>query len=677
MNMRTVVKAIIETGELTDELREYAAKKIMDYWENHPDVVNRFPRWKKYIAWVAGYQKFDYNKITKKLVEVPLNRKRSSMTFNRLKPFVRTLLAKMNQDVPQMSVVPSTDEDEDIEAARGGDRLIEGLADKMHFLEELSSCKLWIILCNRAYLRVFWDEDSNGIVGYQGAPKEQSQVPDPGQQIIDSVEGPEPTLAQGSPIEDEGDIRIQSIPPFNCRVDPLYQDRTKWRWFLFGEEVDAEDVEEQYDLKKGSIKEQSDTLDSAYDIEMQDEHDLIIGNPEKHEDITGRTAVHLEFWTPDVWIFMCGGKILDFGLNDHGEIPFFDMEDRLIPIDNYEKGFSYNESLIKDAIPIQRDYNRIVSLMSLAIERASMLKVLTPLGALLNKKQWTNDYGVFIDYNRNAGEPHQMKMDPFPMDVPAYRSSLEREMETAMNVHQASFGQLPERASHASGTLVNLLLEQDDIVINPLLNHINNRISDAWRLALKIVQANYTTERMIKYTGEDGMIAVQKFQGSDLRGNTDVKVVSQTGLPRSRALKVEYLMRLRSEGLLTDDKSTLELLEFGNANKIFKDELLHERRAMRENAMIEESQMKPDDAKSLMYPLEDHGVHIKIHLRLRLGNRIARLSPEQVAALDAHIDAHKSAIEAIQIEQAQLEAKMMNQGMAGQTTQEAPIPEGG
>lgn len=634
MTWRDIEKRILSGKNLTEEERDFAKKKMNDYWDNHPDVHNRYPRWKKYLAWTAGYQNFDYNKITRKLVEVPLDRNRR-LVINKLKPYVRTLLAKLTSDMPQPSVVPNTNEDEDVRAARIGDKVIEGLSNKLEFDRVLTELKLWTIICNRAYLHVYWNEELTGAI----VPPKDTGDTDAG----DPADGPGGEFSENreelaSPLEAEGDVMIECVSPINCRPDPLYWDRAKWRWFVYGDEVDADTIEEKYKLKPGSIREKSQTLNTAYDIDLQDEQDVIIAQPDKEEDITGRTVIWKEFWTPKFFVFMAGGKIVDYGPNMFGEIPFFLTEDRLIPVSTYEKEFSYNESLIKDAIPIQREYNRQASIMSTALDRASKLKVLTPMGSLLSKKQFVNDYGVFIDYNAHAGEPHQMKLEPFPMEMPTYKADLEREMQSVMSLGPASFGQLPERASHASGTLVNLLLEQDDVILNPLLNSINYVVGKAWRLVLMLVQENYVEERMLKIVGEDGVEDILKFRGADLRGNTDVRVISQAGLPRSRALRIEYIMKMREVGLLTDDRATLEMLEFGNADKIFKDNLVHERRAYRENRLIDEGKvLDPQIVGSWVYPMEDHATHMKIHLRERLSVKFENYTPEQKVALETHI----------------------------------------
>jgi hypothetical protein len=270
-----------------------------------------------------------------------------------------------------------------------------------------------------------------------------------------------------------------------------------------------------------------------------------------------------------------------------------------------------------------------------------------------------------------GAEPHQMKLDPLPSFVQVFKTELEREFETAFGVREASFGRLPERASHASGTLVHLLLEQDEVLLNPLLNTINKALSRAWSLVLRMVQDNYGTERLLKHVGDDGQYAITKFKGADLRGNTDVKVVSQAGLPRSRALRIEYIMKLREIGLLTDDKDTLDMLEFSQADKIFKDQLLHERLAHRENAMIEDNpEINPQEVQQWVSQYEESGAHMKIHLRLRFGSKYDKLNENQRAALETHLEVTgKQASEQMM---QQIQMQLLASGQLPQETTEQP-----
>jgi len=205
-------------------------------------------------------------------------------------------------------------------------------------------------------------------------------------------------------------------------------------------------------------------------------------------------------------------------------------------------------------------------------------------------------------------------MDSTPPMAMPFKQELERDLENLSGVHEVSFGRLPERASHASGALVSLLLEQDDNILDPLIKIVDQEVfsSRPGLYVLTLVQRNYQEPRLLKLIGRDKEESVFHFKGADLNGNTDVYVTTNVSLPKSHALRTEWIVRLAELGLLKDPKTVLELLEFSEAKKLYEDELLHEKRAERENYLIERGEvLNPEAALSLLYQLDDDITHLK------------------------------------------------------------------
>jgi len=626
VNLRQLETRITDGKKLAQEDEEYLIEKINSCWDEHPDVTMRFPRWTKILAWVAGYQYYDYAKGSKTLAPVQIKRKRK-LVFNRMRSFARTMLAKLTQTSANMGVVPNTDEYEDTQAADVGDKVLEFLSDKLHFSSLRRSFNAWFILTNRAYLRVFWNSEDSGIVARQQEP------------VLD--DGGQPIGDRFSNITEPGDIGMEVLSPFNCRVDPLNFDRNKWRWFMYGEEVEADAIEEEYGLEEGSLNEKSNVHDTMLSLDNSGDEDFQFSQSSDNEKITGKLVIKKHFWTPKMYVITAADKVLESRENTYGEIPVFFHEDRLVPINHYEKGIIYNDGTMKDLVPVQRAYNRHKSIVSQAEQRASQVRILGGFDGMVNKEHILDQSGaIFIDYNMNAGRPEQLRMDAMPPWVIQNGTELEREFEMVAGVHEASFGRLPNRASHASGALVNVLLEQDDQVLDPMITDMDAVFSDAWSLALRIVQEKYTVGRLIKVCGRNSIEGAIKFRGSDLRGNTDVKVSSKTGLPRSRALRIDYIQKLWDSKILSDPKTVLELIELGEVKKLFSDSLLHEKRAMRENALIEnDPNIDPNSTLVWIYALDDNLAHLKFHLRDRLSPKFDSYTPNQQQALDTHIDA--------------------------------------
>jgi hypothetical protein len=626
MNLRQLETKITDGKKLNAEEEAYLVEKANVLWDDHPDVAVRFPRWKKILAWVAGYQYYDYAKGSKTLAPVQIKRKRK-LVFNRMRSFARTMLAKLTQTSANLGVVPNTDEYEDTQAADVGDKVLEFLSDKLHFQSLRRTFSAWFILTNKAYLRVFWNSEDSGIVARQANP------------VLD--DGGQPVGERFNTITEPGDIGMEVLSPFNCRVDPLNFDRNKWRWFMYGEEVEADALEEEYGLEEGSLNEKSNVHDTMLSLDNSGDEDFQFSQSADNEKITGKLVIKKHFWTPKMYVITAADKVLESRENTYGEIPVFTYEDRLVPINHYEKGVVYNDGALKDLVPVQRAYNRYQSIVSQAIQRASQVRILGGFDGMVNKEHVLDQSGtIFIDYNMNAGRPEQLRMDAMPPWAIQHGMGLERELEMVGGVHEASFGRLPNRASHASGALVNVLLEQDDQTFDPIITDMDAVFSDAWSLALRIVQEKYTVGRLIKVCGKNSIEGAVKFRGSDLRGNTDVKVSSQTGLPRSRALRIDYVQKLWEANILTDPKTVLELIELGEVKKLFSDSLLHEKRAMRENALIEnDPNIDPASTLAWIYDLDDNLAHLKFHLRDRLSPKFDSYTPNQQQALDGHIKA--------------------------------------
>ena len=644
MTIRDIEKKILDGKKLTEEDESFLLRKLETYRTEHPDVVYRHPRWKKILSWVAGYQNYDYNRLTGQLVPVKRQRQRR-LIFNRLRAYVRTVLGKIKSTQVQLGVVPNSDDPDDINAARIADLVVEFFSHKFKFTRLRRLAFLWLILINQAYVRVYWDEDDEGIIGYE--------------------EG------TGEPIVEPGDVRMEVVSPFNCRPDPLYSDPAKWRFFVYCEKVDAEALEEAYELEQGSLKEADDM--EVFSTEGEGDVDFPSGGVSSNEAVVGRTVTRLEFWTKDIYVFAAGNTILEYGANPYGVIPFFKHEEQIIPIESYQKGIQYNDSLIKDLIAVQREYNRFISLFSTNLERAAKIKVLTPLDSVVNPKAlFEDDSLALIGYNALRGQPHQLKLETIPEFMMSFKQELEREIESVGGVHEVSYGRLPERASHASGVLVNLLLEQDDQTLDMLIQDVDAMFSDAWKLVLKIVQTNYTTPRLLKVVGREQAEGIKYFEGADLRGNHDVIVTSNLGLPKSRALRIEWIMRLAQAGLIQDPKTILELLEFGQVKRVFADQLLHERKAQRENLRIEKDlTLTLNDVNNFLYQLDADDIHLKIHLRDRLSPKYEKYTDEQKEFLEMHIQAHLSRSQlAVQALQAGLQ-----KGVRGQPRRAITQPE--
>lgn len=633
--MRELIEKIANGKTLAEFEESELATKIKRLFEEHPSLQIKHRRWKKIISWVSGYQ--DAGEFGKKTPLIQKKRKERHLVFNRLRPFLRTMLAKLCSVNPQLGVIPNTDEPQDIEAARLADIVVEYLTSENNFQKLRRTLFQWLLLTNHAYVRVYWNLAKKGLIGWQD-------------QIALNEAGEEVGRAKIA-IYEEGDVSIEAVSPFHCFPDPVFSDNDSWRWFIFVELVDAYDLAKHYDVDVEDLSEENvdrfkqlNSLESSAQISEMEDPEFSFSSAELKDDY-GKAVLKIEFWTPEVFAFMVGNKLLEYGQNPYGQIPFFGFEDQLIPIDFGSITKPLNDSIIRDLIPIQREYNRFVSILSENLENFSKSKVMIPLHGVVNKQAIFDDEKnlVLIHFDPRSGTPFQLRLDQLHPQTAIFKQEIERELEFVSGIHEVSFARLPERASHASGTLVSLLLEQDDQTLDYIIRAIDEMLAKALKLGLQIIQDNYTVSRIIKVVGSEKVPEIISFKGSDIRGNTDVRVSTQLGLPRSRILRAEWILRLAQTGLIQDPKLILELLEFGQVRKLFEDVLAHEKKAMRENLEIEKNaEINPIEFHQRnFYEFDADDIHFKIHLRERLSPKFEQYTENQKQALEHHLRAHR------------------------------------
>jgi hypothetical protein len=101
-------------------------------------------------------------------------------------------------------------------------------------------------------------------------------------------------------------------------------------------------------------------------------------------------------------------------------------------------------------------------------------------------------------------------------------------------------------------------------------------------MSLNYVHQYWNTPRKVKITGPDGPFDVMAFEGSELRGNTDIRIEAGSALPTSKAAKQAFIMDLMKMGFIDPNKG-LEVMEIGGINKIYEQVQIDVRQAQREN----------------------------------------------------------------------------------------------
>jgi len=184
---------------------------------------------------------------------------------------------------------------------------------------------------------------------------------------------------------------MEAVSPFNYVHDPIYLEPSKWRWFLYGELVDRNILADTYGVSPDDLPlasgQDRNLLHPKATMAVDEDTPAAASSFSDNQELCYR----FEFWTRDFVAVSSGDKLLEIKYNIDHTIPFFAYEDTTVPYELYQQGMSLNSSVFSDMIPVQKEYNRFMSLLSQTLERASKLKVLLPTGSVLDRSKIVDD----------------------------------------------------------------------------------------------------------------------------------------------------------------------------------------------------------------------------------------------------------------------------------------------
>jgi hypothetical protein len=216
---------------------------------------------------------------------------------------------------------------------------------------------------------------------------------------------------------------------------------------------------------------------------------------------------------------------------------------------------------------------------------------------------------------------------------------------------------------------------------------------------LTYVSHYWDEPRIIKVTGRDNAYESMKWKGSDLKGNTDVKVSTGSALPYSKAAKQALIIDMMTNGFMAPEMG-LELMEMPTLGKALDELQLDKRQAQRENMKMADAPVEllamllnpapgPNGEKPMQIqnpqtgqtqvmngdgtPFQPqppvavnsyHEAHIQFHNDYRKTQEYELLDPVVKQGFELHVQMHQMA----------LMSQMVN--MQGNTIKEGPAPVG-
>jgi hypothetical protein len=674
------------------------------------EIINRFKKKeeaKKLVAWVKSeYEKCKQSRKTEEqdwylqlsfyngnqyhswrrlgngqvLAEEPNPQGLPRVTVNRIEPVVRTEIAKTTSGHPSATVIPASNDDDDLMAASAAEQVWQSLYDRESFQTRiLQKAEFWRATTGNAFMKTYWD------------PSIKEIVPTP---VVDPYTGEKKVIQQ---VASMGDVKFEVVSPFHLFVPDLSEEDLESQPYIFNVYTKSEEwVRSNFgsvlpkDFKPAKVS-TSELLDAA----LMDMRNVDNSKPD--------AILVIEMWAkPNGCPYLPKGGLVTIVDNEivqmaENGIPYSHKQYPFAHIGTIPTGKFYRRGTVKTLIPIQREYNRLRSQIIHAKNLMAKPQMMFQEGSV-DPRKITARAGIWVPIRPGFQYPTPVPIQPLPQYVINEVRQLEMDFEDLSGQHAVSRG---ESGGVTAATAINYLQERDDAYLTTVFSAIEAAVEKIARQSIALFIQYVTQPRLIKTVGSDGAFDATVLSGADIASGNDIRVESGSALPTSKSARQALITEWMKMGFISPQDG-LRILDMGMLKQYYNLLKLDENQAQRENLMmkrltdetVQQFQMQwemgaqngdPDktvpgqtDAEGNPIALEvpavipvhdydNHAVHIEVHNRFRKSQSFEILPDVVKAEFQKHISMHEAALQQKMMEEAMM--GMMAEGAApGQPT---------
>jgi hypothetical protein len=588
---------------------------------------------------------------------------RVKLTINKTRTAIIKECAKLTMSRPIPTVVPATSEDEDYAAAKVAEHLLQNAFNNGEFETTRKDWVWWGVVCGVSFLKTYWDPNSPDDDLNQPSQNNKPATGMGGQPLMGS--NGEPIVPSRGPVM--GKIQTERITPFHIYVpDLLSMELEKQPYLIHVMTRSKLWVEEAF---KPAFKVTEDVR--ATNTIMESATLLTKGSENVLDSVLVKEMwikknTHKDFPEGGL-ITVVNNQVVQVSRKwpcPFPEFPFYKF-DRML------NGSFYSDSVVVDLIPVQKEYNRTRSQIIEIKNTIGKPKLVYQKGSL-NPKQISTEPGQAIPYLAGFQPPVALPGAEVPTTMLAEIQTLSQEFDDITSQHEISRGDTPNNAV-SSGTAISFLQEQDDTALNHPIGSIEYAMEMMGKHRLKYILKYWSEERTIRITGKDETFETKSWRGSDLRGNTDVKVQAGSALPFSKAARSAMVTEWIQLGLV-DPIDGMEAMEVGYLQNVIDEQRIDKKQAMRENLIMSKMELDPEILQSLVPPeghtidkatgqpidlngepwspqspfpvnsWDNHEEHIKYHNNFRKTQEFYLLDDIKKEIFELHVQTHQMAL---------------------------------
>lgn len=687
---------LLEDDLLNRFKKKEEAKKLVgwmksEYSKCKTNRKNEENDWYLQLAFYNGYQYHDWRAVGGKqsLQEEPNPANLPRITINRIEPVIRTEIAKTTSGSPSASVVPASNDEDDLLAANAAEQVWQSIYDKTRFQTEvLQKAEFWRAITGNGFVKAFWD---------------------PTKIIKEPVTDVDPLTMEktvSQQVAATGDVDFEAISPFHVFVPDLAQEDIEKQPYIFTVYTKTEEWVKST-FKNVLPKDFTPSKITAGEIE-----DAALMDLRGIDNVRPNDVLVIEMWVkPGGNKFMPNGglvTIVDEQIVQFSEtgIPYAHGQFPIAHFHGIQNGKFYRKSIIKSLIPLQREYNRTRSQIIHAKNLMSKPQMMFQDGSV-DPRKITAKAGIWIPIRPGFQYPTPVPIQPLPNYVLQEVQQLTADFEDISGQHQISKGDSAPGVTAA--TALAYLGERDDAYLTTIFNSIEAAIEKLARQSLTLYMQYVQTPRLIKTVGNDGSYDAMMLSGADIASGTDIRIESGSALPTSKAARQALITEWMKMGFISPQDG-LKVLEMGMLKQYYNLVKIDENQAQRENLTIKklteeeiqqaeaewQQRQAQEDPETMaqnpetgeMVPLpvppvfkpheyDNHAVHVEVHNRFRKSQSFELLPDAIKQEFQKHIGLHQQALQMQAMQQMQMQmAKNPEQGMESGAPQDTPEQSG-
>ncbi|MFQ5493629.1 MAG: hypothetical protein ACE5DX_05740 [Candidatus Dojkabacteria bacterium] len=541
------------------ESEEDVLKEIEDTYARYRRYRYNFERvWYRNILFMMGIQWINWDETQKSWKKRKLKKWVPTPVTNRFASSAERIVAVLSRIQPNWEFVPGSESFSDMVAAKAAEQLEGIIAEE----NDVESCReelaKWLTYAGNAYLLSGNDDGEN---------------------YTDVL----------SPFEMYGDLSVPNLEDQEKIILVRRRDMEyiKRMYGFEAKEDEGNDIGQKYLESLGYISADLGLGDYAY---FRD-HRILRATVKR---IYVRPN---EDWPEGLYAVQAGDRLaeampLPQTVEGKPFIPIVQAKFDAIP------GAFYGKTPMNDIVPKQLQRNRLESLMELISIRMANPVWMMPEGTRMGS--FSGEPGAILRYNQvgdKSTPPQRIPGEQITQSLFNWLEKIDSDIEELASMFDAIKGKAPY--SGAPGVVVDQLIEQGMNRFGPTLRGIGETWRQWMQQQIEMYRAYGDDEKIASTMGDNKRWKFSKFSRADFDGAVNVRIETDSVVPRSEAAQTDKIMNAIQTGLIDlsdpmDRHKILKKINLGSLSSLIDENVTS---AVREHDMLLE--MQPEEVEAI------------------------------------------------------------------------------